>query len=878
MSQAETLLNSIAAYPTNDTTVSTSPINDYLIIDAEGRIINVPATETLFGVETDMNAERKHFQCPRIVGDNIDLTRLGLRINYRNAIGEEDGYVVDDVKVNGEFITFSWKLGGKLFKTKGTIYFAICAVDVDDNGTETCVWNTTLATGNVLEGLRVKLTETEEEQARDILQSLIDTLRKQAASYSNRMTDEGMSWIADLESTGEGERELIESKGAETLATIPEDYTTTYNAANEALRKKAKAILLEEEGEVISVSDASDDYVRGLKVFGKTEQVKANGHQLFDLDSVNKTSVMINHIDSGLRISGWAANLKIDCISSLKPTTKYWVKCTMSMNNKFSDVNYTLFSDNISLILYRDKTNELGEVNTLVCSAKLSKTGDKTDVSYSFTTPDNLEGCAILAYTERYTDANGNVAFSTVDFTNIIIAETSTELYEPYTGGKPSPNPEYPQELVSLGDDINVTIYGKNLVNQPNTEFDTYKMFKVNLPAGTYTFSAIVESNDTDSNESLVEIIPADDKNLYCRFERNKRQSFTFTTESTIDRICVYAGVPYDASINDTGTLTDVQLERGSVATNYESYNAQTITIQRSLPGIPVSSGGNYTDSSGQQWICDEVDFERGVYIQRVKREVLNSHRSWRTNSTYDNIYYTSFSDTADGTGVSMCTHFVNISGDSDVFNNSYTGAYFEYEYSQYNKYFNTGYDTVMDFVEWLDEQEANGTPVTLNYVLKTPIETSLTADELNAFRALHTNYPNTTVLNDSGATMRLEYNADTKLFINQPRIPTFDFTEMGLSPVKYNDMTEYTNVDTSEIEEALSKGLVKFKLKVLLDDDGNGVDEYIDVEFIANGTYMSQGEISMFQATSIILISGITFVSIIITEGVMVVMFGGDN
>lgn len=48
----------------------------------------------------------------------------------------------------------------------------------------------------------------------------------------------------------------------------------------------------------------------------------------------------------------------------------------------------------------------------------------------------------------------------------------------------------------------------------------------------------------------------------------------------------------------------------------------QQLSIQtpNGLPGIPISSGGNYTDADGQQWVCDEVDFERGVYVQRIQK------------------------------------------------------------------------------------------------------------------------------------------------------------------------------------------------------------------------------------------------------------------
>lgn len=56
----------------------------------------------------------------------------------------------------------------------------------------------------------------------------------------------------------------------------------------------------------------------------------------------------------------------------------------------------------------------------------------------------------------------------------------------------------------------------------------------------------------------------------------------------------------------------------------------QTITLQtpNGLPGIPVTSGGNYTDQSGQQWVCDEVDLERGVKVQRVDKAAFDSTKT----------------------------------------------------------------------------------------------------------------------------------------------------------------------------------------------------------------------------------------------------------
>lgn len=44
----------------------------------------------------------------------------------------------------------------------------------------------------------------------------------------------------------------------------------------------------------------------------------------------------------------------------------------------------------------------------------------------------------------------------------------------------------------------------------------------------------------------------------------------------------------------------------------------KNVRISHTVSGIPVSSGGNITDSSGQKWVCDELDFTRGKLIKRI--------------------------------------------------------------------------------------------------------------------------------------------------------------------------------------------------------------------------------------------------------------------
>lgn len=103
-------------------------------------------------------------------------------------------------------------------------------------------------------------------------------------------------------------------------------------------------------------------------------------------------------------------------------------------------------------------------------------------------------------------------------------------------------------------------------------------------------------------------------------------------------------------SAGDGGTVT--------VTVSDGANKSQTLTLQtpNALPGIPVASSGNYTDESGQQWVCDEVDLARGVYVQRVAKFKLTSSMNWTKAGNNVDRYFCTFARI--NTAGVLCTHF----------------------------------------------------------------------------------------------------------------------------------------------------------------------------------------------------------------------------
>lgn len=210
----------------------------------------------------------------------------------------------------------------------------------------------------------------------------------------------------------------------------------------------------------------------------------------------------------------------------------------------------------------------------------------------------------------------------------------------------------------------------------------------------------------------------------------------------------------------------------GSVAVTLSDGNGKTQTLTlptpNNLPGIPVNYVGSYTDQNGQQWVCDEIDLERGIRVQRVNRIKLDG-LSWRYELTSTNKSDAFISDvpaSQDGTmrGNSLCQYAVFDGAAYDIEMKEDCRCYVWVKSATIQFKAGSGVNSVDAFSEWLKARP----DASISYCLATPIETPLTPAEITAYKALTAYAPDTVVQASDGAGIKLGYQRDVNIAIKR--------------------------------------------------------------------------------------------------------------
>lgn len=351
-----------------------------------------------------------------------------------------------------------------------------------------------------------------------------------------------------------------------------------------------------------------------------------------------------------------------------------------------------------------------------------------------------------------------------------------------------TPSPDNPVPIMSAGDSgsVAVKVMSRNILDMRNSVESVNGAGITYTRNADYSFTRTGTATDKTGNLWLAggfNIAPLPDgSNVLCTLKMGVKYNIT----GCVLLAKTQAGIKSAKGTNFTPTkdlyITGARNEEfkidktyndivtpavyvGANALPYEPYREQLLTLQtpNGLPGIPVASGGNYTDQNGQQWVCDEVDLERGMKVQRVEsRRILSSEVKdtiLGVNSCY--IIERNMTRPANNQQIChvMCTHLERASWSSvvdkgvqgicTISNQPYIGISIQ------------GFKSANEYKDFIDKNE-----VGIAYELATPIETPLTPAEIAAYKALTAYAPDTVVQASDGAGIKLDYQRDVNLVV----------------------------------------------------------------------------------------------------------------
>lgn len=514
--------------------------------------------------------------------------------------------------------------------------------------------------------------------------------------------------------------------GKEAATSAATSANAAADRANEAAgnieQANIKPLAYSVSGESITAGNSAEKPLIGLTVHGRADQVSTTGAQLFNKSTVTPESY-VRDTDGTVVASTTHPTCASDYIT-LDGAESIYITSTMTSNRWGA--------------FYNDKKEYVSGI---------------AGYSSPITVP-------VGAVYIRLTVADDNLD-------TFMVNTGSTALpYEPYTYGVPSPSVEYPQaiDIAGNGGSINVKMTGKNLFDADSWEIldkqsdgsyktnqaTTQKNLQIDIPVGVYTLSYDCKS-DADSNARLRVVYEDGTTGATVLPSNGTYVHFKYVTENK-----KISSIGTDFSRYGSGIeLKRIQLEYGSIETSYEPYKStQSVNLSTSngLAGLKVSSGGNYTDASGQQWICDEIVCnERGTgkRIQRIGKSKVGDNSLSLTTASNGNkaLVISNIPNkiaSVRGTLFSMA-QVPKIVGSDGL----QTGS--AYENATNFVIVGTPDDTLLSLATKYGNCE-------FLYVLAEPVETDLSTEEIAALSALQTYYPTTTISNDAGCDMTAAY------------------------------------------------------------------------------------------------------------------------
>lgn len=491
------------------------------------------------------------------------------------------------------------------------------------------------------------------------------------------------------------------------------------------------------QGTDIQLKDSSDMNIQELHIYGRTDQASTTGSNLFDVNDTKDKSIFT--VDDEGYITATINPNNTD-------GNEYYNFYTRKSDLLKTDTEYLIVTEILEIPTEKCQLNIISLESILkgqfANAVEKRKKGIRFDKAK---TRNDMSDCVTMMRGFVFTEsgfAGGKIKFrvSVLEDTSIT---ADTFKYEPYTGGQPSPNPDYPKEIESV-ENPSVNVNGKNLAITQNVRGSNNLVNAKIVRGQKYTLSfdcnkrvAINIRSKSQTGTILRNIIPS-------KIGRNSC-SFIAIDDGNIFFNC------YGATDNtDNLQINNIQIERGDTSSDYEPYKEiQTATLNYELNAIDDVKDELVVKSDGT-----------GQFVQRISEEKFK---------------FKGFSESADCPG-----RYVKINCLKNNYKKSVKGfcniaSYSDWGTPKDNSWIfgitqrhmylappkNENY-TLNELNEYLADIE-----IAIIAQLEEPIVTDLTVEEVQKLLALHTNKPNTTIWNDQNAEMQITYVADTKKYID---------------------------------------------------------------------------------------------------------------
>lgn len=558
------------------------------------------------------------------------------------------------------------------------------------------------------------------------ISDLTETKKAELNKINDDITQNAGELKEAIVNAADAKKEEINQKGLEVLASIPEEFSKVEDTT---------LIKPTESGTEMMLTDSSDMNIQELHLFGKTEQKTTKGIQLLNLkDAKGGTGDGVTYTPNGDgsfkktgTATGQAGNiwLKGDYYSDLENRTPI---ITLEVGKSYYIKDCAIFQG-----------------KTIILSSESGQVINVTEEKYP-------EGIKITGI--RNTGFTLNKTYNEVIYP--IVAESSTAVdWEEYTGGQPSPSSDYPQEIESV-ENPTVKIVGKN-------KMKTYLYSSADYRGGVLIFNEYLMKGDTYYTLSA----DFGNSSYYVNENIETAKKMTTLTGKTSITFKTVKNIPLTATgrvpLLKRGAASKeipqkLMLVEGKTAEEYEEYTEQTAQLTCELNGIDEVKDELIVRADGTGQIVQKIYYAKK--IKPIDGKFNKDESRTNTDLVYFNI----------NTPLAKATTFAKVKGYSNIFSlekrNIWTTDTCGIDFHT-----NTDINKVRVLIRIEKNDDINTIlekGVDIQYELKEPIVTNLSAEEVQKILALHTNKPNTTIWNDQNADMQITYVADTKSYIDK--------------------------------------------------------------------------------------------------------------